>query len=73
MVGCDGEDSPSPIAPLLIWQQPHIIFMLELLYQSEPSEELVENIMELSEKPLILWQILQNGTVRKTYMSCGLR
>ena len=42
MVGCDGEDSPSPIAPLLIWQQPHIIFMLELLYQSEPSEELVE-------------------------------
>lgn len=35
MVGPDGEDSPSAIAPLLIWQQPHIIYMLELLYQEK--------------------------------------
>ncbi len=33
-VAYDGIDSPSPIATLLIWQQPHIIYMLELLYQS---------------------------------------
>jgi len=29
-----GRDAPSPIAPLLVWQQPHIIYMLELLYQN---------------------------------------
>ncbi len=34
MVGPDGRDSPSPIGPLLIWQQPHPIFYAELCYQS---------------------------------------
>jgi len=29
-----GRDAPSIIAPLLVWQQPHIIYMLELLYQN---------------------------------------
>lgn len=33
MIGPQGIDCPSPIAPLLIWQQPHIIYMLELAYQ----------------------------------------
>lgn len=31
MVGEDGVDSPSGIAPLLVWQQPHIITMLEMI------------------------------------------
>ncbi len=35
MVGPEGVDCPSTIAPLLIWQQPHLIYMAELLYQSE--------------------------------------
>ncbi|MBQ8799700.1 MAG: glycoside hydrolase family 65 [Lachnospiraceae bacterium] len=39
MVGETGMDSPSVIAPLLIWQQPHLIFMCELLYQTEQDEE----------------------------------
>ena len=29
-----GREAPSPIAPLLVWQQPHVIYMLELLYQN---------------------------------------
>jgi len=36
MVGPEGRDSPSPIGPLLIWQQPHPIFYAELCYQSRP-------------------------------------
>lgn len=32
MIDPSGIDSPSPIAPLLIWQQPHIIYMLHLGY-----------------------------------------
>lgn len=38
-VAYDGIDSPSPIATLLVWQQPHIIYMLELLYKSGYIEE----------------------------------
>ena len=32
MVAGEGVDCPSPVAPLLVWQQPHIIYMLELGY-----------------------------------------
>lgn len=41
MVSDDAIDAPSPIAPLLIWQQPHIIYMLEMVYQARPSRELL--------------------------------
>ncbi len=34
MIAEDAEDSPSPIAPLLIWQQPHIIYMIYLAYRA---------------------------------------
>src|SRR5205823_9452198 len=37
MVGPLGRDSPSPIGPLLIWQQPHPIFYAELCYRSHPN------------------------------------
>jgi len=37
-VAVDGIDSPSPIAPLLLWQQSHIIYMLELIYQKDKTE-----------------------------------
>lgn len=36
MVGPEGRDSPSPIGPLLIWQQPHPIFYAELCFQALP-------------------------------------
>jgi hypothetical protein len=37
MVGPEGRDSPSPVAPLLIWQQPHPIYYAELAYQRQPA------------------------------------
>lgn len=37
MTSPDGRDSPSPIGPLLIWQQPHPIFYAELTYLNKPS------------------------------------
>ena len=36
MTAPDGRDSPSPIGPLLIWQQPHPIAMAELIYAAHP-------------------------------------
>lgn len=46
------ENSPSVIAPLLIWQQPHIIYMLELLRLSRYSESRVE-VPAISEKDFL--------------------
>ncbi len=47
MVAYDAIDSPSGIATVLVWQQPHIIFMLELLYRSNQSREFMENYWEI--------------------------
>jgi hypothetical protein len=38
MTAPDGRDSPSPIGPLLIWQQPHPIAMAELIYAAHPND-----------------------------------
>jgi protein-glucosylgalactosylhydroxylysine glucosidase len=42
MVGPAGADSPSPIGPLLIWQQPHPIFYAELCYRTHPNRQTLE-------------------------------
>jgi len=47
MTSPDGNDSPSPIGPLLIWQQPHPIYYAELLYSVNPSSEILEKYKEI--------------------------
>ena len=42
MTGPEGIDAPSPIATLLIWQQPHIIWLLELLYRETPDRAFLQ-------------------------------
>ncbi|MGD0464084.1 MAG: glycoside hydrolase family 65 [Tepidisphaeraceae bacterium] len=42
MVGPRGHDSPSPVGPLLIWQQPHPIYYAELCYRRTPTKETLE-------------------------------
>jgi hypothetical protein len=42
MVGPDGREGPSVIAPLLIWQQPHPIYYAELCYRAHPDRETLE-------------------------------
>jgi hypothetical protein len=41
MVGPDGQDSPSSVGTYLIWQQPHFIYLVEQLYRSDPSVEIL--------------------------------
>ena len=53
MVGPEGIDCPSKIATLLIWQQPHINFMLEMLYQQEPEKAFLEEHWPLVEQSAI--------------------
>jgi hypothetical protein len=47
MVGPEGRDSPSPIGPLLIWQQPHPIFYAELCYQTHPNRQTLERYRQV--------------------------
>ncbi len=47
MVGRSGVDCPSKIAMLLVWQQPHLLYMLELLYQSGEGEAFLREHWEL--------------------------
>ena len=47
MVGPEGRDSPSPIGPLLIWQQPHPITYAELCYQARPVRQTLERYREI--------------------------
>ncbi|GGX30899.1 hypothetical protein [Streptomyces lomondensis] len=52
-VGPDGRESPSDIGSLLVWQQPHPLYLLELLYRGRADEsrkELVERFAELVEE-----------------------
>ncbi len=43
----NGTDAPSPIGPLLIWQQPHPIFYTELVYQSKPTRQTLKKYRQL--------------------------
>ncbi|MBE5960456.1 MAG: glycoside hydrolase family 65 [Lachnospiraceae bacterium] len=50
MISNAGIDCPSPVAPLLVWQQPHLIFMLELSYRQNHSREFLEKYWSLVEE-----------------------
>lgn len=47
MVGPEGRDSPSPVGPLLIWQQPHPVFYAELCYQTRPNRPTLERYRQI--------------------------
>jgi hypothetical protein len=47
MVGPEGRDSPSPIGPLLIWQQPHPIFYAELCYKGRGTRRVLERYAQI--------------------------
>jgi hypothetical protein len=42
MTGPTGDDSPSPVGPFLIWQQPHPIFYAELCYRAHSDRATLE-------------------------------
>lgn len=50
MVAVEGIDSPSPIATLLVWQQPHIIYMMEMQYRNGKNREFLEEYWSVVEE-----------------------
>jgi hypothetical protein len=47
MVGPEGRESPSTINPFIMWQQPHPIYLAELLYRATPNRATLERYREL--------------------------
>ncbi|WP_163538650.1 glycoside hydrolase family 65 [Gracilibacillus sp. YIM 98692] len=47
MVAREGNQTPSPIAPGLIWQQPHPIALAELCYQASPNEQTLKKYKDI--------------------------
>lgn len=50
MVGPEGGQGPSTIAPLLIWQQPHPIYFAELVHRQRPGTETLERYGRIVEE-----------------------
>lgn len=47
MTGPTGIEAPSNIGPFLIWQQPHLIYLAELIYRKNPSPEVIHKYNKL--------------------------
>ena len=47
MIGPEGRETPNKINPFIMWQQPHIIYMCELLYRANPSDSVLNKYKEL--------------------------
>jgi len=50
MVGPEGRNSPSTINPFIMWQQPHPIYMAELVYRASPDARTLARYAEIVEQ-----------------------
>ena len=47
MTDPSGIEAPSNVGSFLIWQQPHLIYLAELLYRANPSQEIIDEYFDL--------------------------
>lgn len=47
MTDNEGNESPSSVGAFLIWQQPHFIYMAELLYRARPTSQVLNKYKDL--------------------------
>ena len=47
MTDPSGIEAPSNVGSFLIWQQPHLIYLAELLYRANPSQEVLDKYFDL--------------------------
>jgi hypothetical protein len=47
MTDHDGGEAPSSVGSFLIWQQPHVIYLSELIYRNKPSKQVLNKYREL--------------------------
>ena len=47
MTDNNGNESPSSVGAFLVWQQPHFIYMAEMLYRNKPNKVILDRYKEL--------------------------
>jgi hypothetical protein len=47
MTDNNGDETPSSVGAFLIWQQPHLIYMVEMLYRKNPTSKVLDKYKEL--------------------------
>jgi len=47
MTNNQGDETPSSVGAFLIWQQPHFIYMAEMLYRSKPTSDVLKKYKSL--------------------------
>jgi hypothetical protein len=47
MTGPEGRESPSKVNPFIMWQQPHPIYLAEVLYKANPTRETLEKYRDI--------------------------
>ena len=47
MTSPSGKESPSPVGPFLVWQEPHPIFYAELAYRAHPDADTLKKYAEM--------------------------
>ena len=47
MTDNEGDEAPSSVGAFLIWQQPHFIYMAEMLYRSKPTKDVLNKYKDL--------------------------
>lgn len=47
MTDPSGTEAPSKVGSFLIWQQPHLIYLAELVYRANPSQEVLDKYYDL--------------------------
>ncbi len=47
MVGPEGRNSPSKVSPFIMWQQPHPIYLAELIYRAKPTRATLNKYRQL--------------------------
>lgn len=72
MIASEGIDCPSAIAPLLVWQQPHIIYMLEMVYHRlNDKAVLEENWQVVKETADFMADFVVWNQAKKCYEICA--
>jgi hypothetical protein len=64
MVGPEGRESPSTVNPFIMWQQPHPIYLAELIYNARPDRATLEKYAPLvfaSAELLASWPHKEKG------------
>ncbi|HEX6636353.1 MAG TPA: hypothetical protein VF033_01750 [Steroidobacteraceae bacterium] len=71
MVGPEGRESPSTVNPFIMWQQPHPIYLAELLYRAAPDEATLEKYAPLvfaTADLLASWARLEKSRKEQRYV-----